>query len=190
MEHPCGGRQVSGCARFTLAFANGDTSRSKGESESLLSSGWKEERGRAERRAREKRGASGGEGGFAPKKRVTRHVIPALPLLFVAPGARTRYPGPGPVREDIYRGVQDASTPTYDGPSNDILLARLVTPHLPTRCLSLPFLLLPACRPPCFFLPFFLALRTRCLGPRFLVGGSQPAATSATAEQSPRSRRS
>lgn len=123
---------MSGCARFTLAFANGDTSRSKGESESLLSSGWKEERGRAERRAREKRGASGGEGGFAPKKRVTRHVIPALPLLFVAPGARTRYPGPGPVREDIYRGVQDASTPTYDGPSNDILLARLVTPHLPT----------------------------------------------------------
>lgn len=39
VEHPCGGRQVSGCARFTLAFANGDTSRRKGESESLLSSG-------------------------------------------------------------------------------------------------------------------------------------------------------
>lgn len=35
----CGGRQVSGCARFTLAFANGDTLRRKGESESLLSSG-------------------------------------------------------------------------------------------------------------------------------------------------------
>lgn len=55
--------------------------------------------------SREKRGASGGEGGFAPKKRVTRHVIPALPLLFVAPGARTRYPGPGPVREDIQRSA-------------------------------------------------------------------------------------
>lgn len=58
-----------------------------------------------ERRAEKKRGASGGEGGFAPKKRVTRHVIPALPLLFVAPGARTRYPGPGPVREDIQRSA-------------------------------------------------------------------------------------
>lgn len=55
--------------------------------------------------SREKRGASGGEGGFAPKKRVTRHVIPALPLLFVAPGARTRYPGPGPVREDVRRSA-------------------------------------------------------------------------------------
>lgn len=48
---------------------------------------------------REKRGASGSEGVFAPKKRVTRHVIPALPLLlFVAPGARARYPGPDSTR--------------------------------------------------------------------------------------------
>lgn len=35
----CGGRQVSGCTRFTLAFANGDILRRKGENESLLSSG-------------------------------------------------------------------------------------------------------------------------------------------------------
>lgn len=90
----CGGRQVSGCARFTLAFANGDTLRRKGERANLFSPQDEEERGRA----REKRGASGSEGGFAPKKRVTRHVIPALPLLFVAPGARARYPGPDPTR--------------------------------------------------------------------------------------------
>lgn len=45
-----------------------------------------------------KKGVSGSEGGFAPKKRVTRHVIPALPLLFVAPGAQARYPGPDPTR--------------------------------------------------------------------------------------------
>lgn len=106
VEHPCGGRQVSGCARFTLAFANGDTSRRKGESERLFSPR-DEKRNEEEPRGelRKKEGRAGGEGGFAPKKRVTRHVIPALPLLFVAPGARTRYPGPGPVREDIQRSA-------------------------------------------------------------------------------------
>jgi len=105
-----------------------------------------------------KREASGGEGGFAPKKRVTRHVILALPLLFVAPGARARYTRVRVRREDIQRSAGREHTPTYDGPSNDILLARLVTPHLPTRCLSLPFLLLPACLPPCFSLFFSLSL--------------------------------
>lgn len=55
----CGGRQVSGCARFTLAFANGDTSRRKGERMSLFSSRDEEERGRAGRRARKKEKRAG-----------------------------------------------------------------------------------------------------------------------------------
>lgn len=83
------------------------------------------------------------------------------PLVRSARGSG-EIPGPGP-DERIYREVQDASTPTYDGPSNDILLARLVTPHLPACCLSLPFLLLPACRPPCFFLSFFLSFSRSAL---------------------------
>lgn len=84
----CGGRQVSGCARFTLAFANGDILRRKGERvSSLLGMKKSEEEREKKRSAREY---------FAPKKRVTRRVIP---LLLVAPGAReTR-------REDIQKSA-------------------------------------------------------------------------------------
>lgn len=164
----CGGRQVSGRARFTLAYANGDILQRKGEErerERFLGAERRRERTRQD------------EEGLAPKKRVTGYVIPATALLFLAPEARARYPGRD---ERGYTEERRTSTPTYDGPSNDILLARLVTPHLPALCLSLPFLLLPACRPP----RFSFSLLPRCLGSRFLVGGSQPAATSATAEQS------
>lgn len=108
---------------------------------------------------REKRGASGSKGVFAPKKRVTRHVIPALPLLFVAPGARARYPGPDPTRGYTEEYRTRAHPPTMGRAT--IYYSR-ASWHLTCRlaCLSLPFLLLPACRPLCFF----LSCRARCLG--------------------------
>lgn len=81
----CGGRQVSGCARFTLAFAYGDTSqREEGRERvaSLLRMKRNEEE--PERRARKKEE----RGRICPEEKSHQaHYIPALPFLFVAPRA-------------------------------------------------------------------------------------------------------
>lgn len=141
------------------------------ERASLFTPRDEEERGRAGRRESEKKRSERERGRICPEEKSHQARYTGITPLVRSARGSSEIPGPGS-NERIHRRVQDTSTPTYDGPSNDILLARLVTPHLPARCLSLPFLLLPACRPPCFFLSFFLSLRTRCLGPCFLVGGS------------------
>lgn len=56
-------------------------------------------------------------------------VYTGISLLPLSARGTGEIPGPG----TEHHGT---STPTYDGPSNDILLARLVTPHLPSLSLS------------------------------------------------------
>lgn len=120
--------------------------------------------------SREKKRGERGRGRICPEEKSHQARYTGITPLVRSARGSNEIPGPGPRTRGYTEDMQDASTPTYDGPSNDILLARLVTPHLPTRCLSLPFLLLPACRPPCFFLPFFLALRNALSRPAFPRG--------------------
>lgn len=85
------------------------------------------------------------------EKKSSGAFIPALPFFLLAPGARVRYP-------DEHR----TSTPTYDGPSNDILLARLVTPHLPSLSFSRPLSGSFSRSPSLFRLSFGLSFHTGC----------------------------
>lgn len=107
------------------------------------------------------------------------------PLVRSARGSG-EIPGPGPV-ERMYRGVQDASTPTLRW-AEQRYITRAPRDTSPAGALPLSSVSPSAGLSTSlfFFLSFFLSLGARCLGLRFLVGGSQPAATSATAEQSPR----
>lgn len=126
----CGGRQVSGRSRFTLAYANGDILQRERKSARFP----RDEK----RREREKKGR---RGRTRPEEKSHQvRLIRASPLFILS--ARGSDEISGPRREDIRRSAGRAHPPTM-GPSNDILLARLVTPHLPALCLSLPFLLLP-----------------------------------------------
>lgn len=153
------------------------------ERTNLFSPRDEEERGRAGRRARKKR-SEREQGSICPEEKSHQARYTGITPLVRSARGSSEIPGPGP-DERIYRRVQDASTPTYDGPSNDILLARLVTPHLPAR-LPLSSVSPSAGLSTSLFLSLLQSALSRC----FLVGGSQPAATFATAEQSPRPRRS
>lgn len=96
VEHSCGGRQVSGCARFTLAFANGDTSRRKGESESLLSPR-DEKRNEEEPRGepRKKRGERG-RGRICPEEKSHQARYTGITPLVRSARGSNEIPGPGP----------------------------------------------------------------------------------------------
>lgn len=104
---------------------------------------------------REKRGASGSKRIFAPKKRVTRHVIPALPLLFVTPGARARYLGPDPTRGYTEEYRTRAHPPTMGRAT--IYYSR-ASWHLTCR-LAASLFRFSFCRPVDLFVSFSLAER-------------------------------
>lgn len=161
---------MSGRARFTLAYANGDILQRKGEK--------REEREREKGRERFFR-AERRRGRTRPEEKSHRVRYTAItPLILSARGSDEI---PGPRREDIRRSAGRAHPPTMGRAT--IYYSR-TSWHLTCR-LSASLFRFSFCRLVDLPVTLFLSLSlSRCLGSRFLVGGSQPAATSATAEQS------
>jgi len=183
----CGCRQVSGCAHFTLAFANGDTSQRKRERarvSSLLGIKKNEEEPRRRERSEKKEDRAGAREDICPEEKSHQARYTGITLLVRSARGSGEIPGPGPDRRIYREECRTRAHPPMMGRAT-IYYSR-ASWHLTCRLVASLFRFSFCRLVDLLVFSLFLSLETRCPGTRFLVGGSQPAATFASAEQSPR----